>query len=67
MSDLVRNLKTCFLVMQLHLSDKKVSHDKRKPVFGVFGPGLTQTGLCSQSRRLEAGNFGYKKKRDCTI
>ena len=32
-------------------------------------PSLTQTGLYSHSdrSRLEAWNFGYKKKRDCTI
>ena len=36
---------------------------------GQFGfrPGLTQTGLYSHRRRLEARNFGFKKKKDCTI
>ena len=32
-----------------------------------FRPGLTQTRLCSHRSRLEARNFGFKKKRDCTI
>ena len=30
-------------------------------------PGLTQTGLFNHRRRLEAGNFGFRKKRNCTI
>ena len=32
-----------------------------------FRPGLTQIGLYSHRRWLEAENFGFKKKRDCTI
>ena len=32
-----------------------------------FRPGLTQTGLCSHRIWLEACNFGFRKKRDCTI
>ena len=32
-----------------------------------FRPVLTQTGLYSHRSRLEASNFGFKKKRDCTI
>ena len=32
-----------------------------------FRPGPTQTGLCSYRRWLEAWNFGFRKKRDCTI
>ena len=31
------------------------------------GPGLTQTGLFSHRKSLEARNFGFKKKRDSTI
>ena len=31
-----------------------------------FHPGLTQVGLYSHRSRLEALNFGFKKKRDCT-
>ena len=38
----------------------------RKPVFGVFDQVPTQTGLCSQRRWLEALNFGFRKKRNCT-
>ena len=32
-----------------------------------FRPGLTQTGLYSHRRWLDAGNFGFRKKRDCSI
>ena len=32
-----------------------------------FRPGRTQTGLKSHRRTLEAWNFGFKKKRNCTI
>ena len=32
-----------------------------------FQPGLTQTSLYVFRSRLEASNFGFKKKRDCTI
>ena len=32
-----------------------------------FRPGPTQTGLYSHRKWLEAGNFGFRKKRDCTI
>ena len=38
----------------------------RKPVRG-FRTGLTQTGLYSHKRWLEAGNLGFRKKRDCSI
>ena len=32
-----------------------------------FRPGPTQTGLYSHRRWLEAGNFVFRKYRDCTI
>ena len=32
-----------------------------------FRPGPTQTGLYSHKNRLVAGNFGFKKKRECKI
>ena len=32
-----------------------------------FQPGLTQTRLYSHRSRLEACNFGFRKKKDCTI
>ena len=32
-----------------------------------FRPGLTQTDLYSHRSRIEAGNFGFNKKRNCTI
>ena len=32
-----------------------------------FRPGMTQTGLYSHRRKLEAWNFGFRKKRDCTL
>ena len=39
----------------------------RKPVLGGFRPGPTQTGLRNHCIWLEACNFGFRKKRDCTI
>ena len=35
--------------------------------FITSGPGPTQTGLGNHWRWLEAWNFGFRKKRDCTI
>ena len=32
-----------------------------------FRSDLTQTGLCNQRRWLEAWNFRFRKKRDCSI
>ena len=32
-----------------------------------FRPGSTKTGLYSHRGWLEAGNFGYRKQRNCTI
>ena len=32
-----------------------------------FRPGLSQTGLYSHKRWLEAGNLGFRKYRNCTI
>ena len=32
-----------------------------------FRPGLPQTGLYSHRSRLEARNFGFKKKKDCSV
>ena len=32
-----------------------------------FRPGPTQTGLYSYRRWIEASNFGFRKKRGCTI
>ena len=31
-----------------------------------FRPGPTQTGLCTYRRWLDALNFGFRKKRNCT-
>ena len=33
----------------------------------MFRPGLTQTRLYSHGRWVEAGDFGFGKKRNCTI
>ena len=38
----------------------------RKPSMG-FRPDLTQTSLYSHKSRLEASNFGFKKKMGFTI
>ena len=32
-----------------------------------FRPGPTQIDLYSHRKELEASNFGFKKKRNCTI
>ena len=32
-----------------------------------FRTGPTQTGLYKHKRWLETGNFGFRKKRNCTI
>ena len=41
-------------------------HREKTVVRGVQ-PGLTQTGLYNHRRWLEASNFGFRKRRDCTI
>ena len=48
----------CFLESVFYMSSVM-----RNPVL----PGLTQTWLYSHRRLLEAKNFGFRKKRDCTI
>ena len=55
------------IVVCCDLSKSYLSHDVRKPVFGGFRPGPTQTGLYSHRRWLEAWNFELRKQRDCTI
>ena len=40
-------------------------HEKTNNLGFRLGP--TQTGLYSHRRWLEAGNFGFRKKRNCTI
>ena len=39
----------------------------RKPVFGVSDQVPHKPGLYNHTRWLEAWNFGYRKKRDCSI
>ena len=46
------------MMYQLFISNKE---------FQGFRTDLTQTSLYSHRRRLEAWNFGFKKKRDCFI
>ena len=50
-------------------SDKALSYDPRCEKADLRGirPGLTQTRLYGNRRRLKAWNFGFSKKRDCTI
>ena len=38
-----------------------------KTCLQCFRPGPKQTGLYRHERWLEAGNFGFRKKKDCTI
>ena len=40
---------------------------REKPGLRDFRPGPTQTGLYSHRKWLEAGNFGFRKQRNCTI
>ena len=46
-----------------------IKYESRTEKTGLrgFRPCPTQTGLCSHRRWLEAWNFGFRKKRDCTI
>ena len=39
---------------------------RKKTGLGIFRPGQTQTRLYSHGRWLEAGNFEFRKKRDCS-
>ena len=41
--------------------------DTRKLVFRGLGPDPTQTGLYSYRRWLEAGDFGFRKIRNCSV
>ena len=49
------------------LAQSSMSRVARKTCLRSFRPGRTQTGRHSHRRWLEAGNFGFRKKRDCTI
>ena len=44
------------------------AYEPRHKKTGLWGfrPGPTQTGLYSDRRWLEAGNFVFRKQRDCT-
>ena len=46
-------------------SKGQLENEPRCEKTGLQGP--TQTGLYSHRRRLEALNFGLRKKRDCTM
>ena len=70
------NTKTNFLASRLILRFfggilkiiPKLSHMSRvMRKHSGFRPGPTQTRLYSYRRWLEARNFGFRKKRDCTI
>ena len=45
------------------------SIELRHEKYGLWGfrPGPTQTSLYSHRKRLDTPNFGFKKKRNCTI
>ena len=49
------------------ITDRRYEPRHEKTCLRGFRPGPTQTGLCSLRRQLEAGNFGFRKKRDCTF
>ena len=44
-----------------------MSHDARKSVFGVSKKVRHKPGCTSTEDGLEAWNFGFRKKRDCTL
>ena len=50
-------------VITIHLNEPRCE----KTGLRGFRQGPTQTGLYSDRRWLEARNFGFRKKRDCTI
>ena len=72
-SDLVVTQIVGFLTHRLISEIPAVSlscklNEQRREKTGLrgFRQGLTQTDLYSHRSGLEAGNFGYKKKRKCT-
>ena len=54
-------------LLKVKHSQKWMSCNEKKIGVRGFRPGLTQTGLCSYRRRLEAWNFRFRKKRNCDI
>ena len=46
---------------------RPIEPHQEKTCLRGFRPGLTQTWLYNHRSWLEAGNFGFRKKRDCTI
>ena len=72
MSGLGRNHQRPVSFRHSSVLDGRFKYNKDEPVHEktnnlVFQPGLTQTRLYSHRRWLEAGNFGFRKKRNCTI
>ena len=57
------------IVLQVSSQTSFKMIEPRRDKTGLWGfrPGLTQTDLYSHRSRLEAYNFGFKKKRNCTI
>ena len=53
------------LIPSVQLNHFEPSYEKTNNL--GFRPGMTQTGLYSHSSWLEASNFKFKKRRDCTI
>ena len=72
--DQLRGYSLADLHLCFHIdSESRFSHDEaylslvvRKPVFGVSKQVPHKPGY-SHTRCLEAWNFGFRKKRDCTI
>ena len=72
----VRNGFVCVVVMAMskytklysHRYENYVSEPSHEKTSNLgFRPGPTQTGLYSHRSRLEACNFGFKKKRNCSV
>ena len=59
----------CLLFTFIHFKSRafcKIEPRREKTGLRGFRPGPTQTGLYSHRRWLEAGNFVFRNKRDCT-
>ena len=58
---------TTMMIKLGDMTDISIEPRREKTGLRGFRPGLTQTGLYKLRKELEAWNFGFKKKRNCTI
>ena len=66
---LCKNKHKCAEKLCYHTGWSPLLYEPRCEKTGLrgFRPGPTQTRLCSYRRWLEAWNFVFRKRRDCTI